>query len=204
MIGLGYWIEITPIGILLLIGYIIVDCIRQKTSNLLRRVILYSFLFYLLFVVQYTTGGFHFPPQEHFYGTAIFQWVPFYFVSDLLQTYQLRGADWYFWDSVQITFYNLIMLLPLGVYLAVLFNIRTIKKAVLIILSVSFAIEIYQVAFSYFGLVFPRSFNVDDIILNTLGGTVGYYIGKLVLIRWFHRVEVKFRREESKTVQEVE
>jgi glycopeptide antibiotics resistance protein len=189
MTCLGYWIEITPIGILLLIGYIIVDCIRHKTSNLLRRFIFYSFILYLLFVFQYTTGGFHFPPQENFYGKAIFQLVPFYFVSDLLQSYQLRGLDWFFWKSVQITLYNLIMLFPLGVYLAALFNVRTIKKATLIILAVTFTIEIYQVVFSYFGLVIPRSFNVDDIILNTLGGMAGYYISKLVLLRWFHRVK---------------
>ena len=32
--------------------------------------------------------------------------------------------NWFFWNSVRLTLYNVIMLLPLGVYLKVLFNKR--------------------------------------------------------------------------------
>jgi len=84
---------------------------------------------------------------------------------------------------MRISFYNFIMLMPLGIYLAVLFNVKTLKKAALIVFFVSLTIEIYQLAFSYLGLVYPRSFNVDDIILNSLGGVAGYYISKLVFTR---------------------
>jgi glycopeptide antibiotics resistance protein len=77
------------------------------------------------------------------------------------------------------------MLFPLGVYLKVLFNKKEIRKAALIILLVPFVIETYQIVFSYFGLVFPRAFDVDDIMLNTLGGVVGYYVGAVVWERWF-------------------
>jgi hypothetical protein len=131
----GYMIDVIPLGILLLFIFIIIDCFRHKVANLLNRVLFYSFLFYLLFTFHYTTGYFHYPPRE--VGTLIFQLVPFQFTFDLLNIYQLRGLDWFFWSIVRINFNNLIMLLPLGIYLAVLFNKKTLKNVALIILSVS-------------------------------------------------------------------
>ena len=44
-------------------------------------------------------------------------------------------------------------------------------------------IETYQAIFSYFGLVMMRTFNVDDLILNTLGGVLGYYTYKALIPR---------------------
>jgi len=43
-------------------------------------------------------------------------------------------------------------------------------------LIISFSIEVYQTIFTYFGLTMFRQFNVDDILLNTLGAILGFYI----------------------------
>lgn len=173
-------VEVVPVGILLLIIYIIIDCIRNKTANLLRRVIFYSFLLYILYVFQYTTGGLHFPPRQ-FVETVLFQPLPFKFVSDWIQAYQPGGSNWFFWYSVKMALYNAIMLLPLGVCLRVLFNVKEIGKAAVVILLTSIFIELYQVVFTYFGLVFSRAFDADDIILNTFGGVAGYFACAVVL-----------------------
>ena len=68
------------------------------------------------------------------------------------------------------------MLLPLGVYLAILYNIKRLKKVILIIFMTSLTIEIYQFILGYYGFVFARSFNIDDLLLNTLGGALGYIV----------------------------
>lgn len=182
---MGGLVDVAPIGILLLTIYIIIDCIRNKTTNLLRRVTLYSFVVYIIYVFQYTTGGFHYPPQQQFYGTIIIQPHPFQFVLEWIHAYQLGELNWFFWNSVRLTLYNVIMLLPLGVYLKVLFNKIEIRKAAVVILLVSIFIEIYQIIFSYYGLVILRAFDIDDIILNTFGGVAGYYASTVVLKRWF-------------------
>ncbi|WP_412766334.1 VanZ family protein [Sutcliffiella cohnii] len=41
---------------------------------------------------------------------------------------------------------------------------------------------------SYFGYIFPRSFNVDDLILNTIGGVVGYFVFEQMKKFFFHKI----------------
>jgi glycopeptide antibiotics resistance protein len=176
----GYLIDFIPVGTLLLIIYIIYDFFRHKTAGILKRIILYSFILYLIYVFQYTTGGFHIPPQD-FYRAVTFQPIPFQFVSDWLQEYRTYGLAWFFSKFI---FYNLIMLFPLGVYLAVFFNVQNLKKAIFCIFTASLAIETYQIIFSYFGLVFLRTFNVDDLLLNTVGGAAGFYAGRIIWEKW--------------------
>jgi glycopeptide antibiotics resistance protein len=69
---------------------------------------------------------------------------------------------------------NFVMLLPLGIYLPLLYT--RLRKAysffavLLICFLVSDGIELLQLATSY------RSADIDDVILNTLGGGTGFII----------------------------
>jgi glycopeptide antibiotics resistance protein len=73
---------------------------------------------------------------------------------------------------------NLVMLLPLGIFLPLLY--RRLRKAaaffvvVFICFLASAGIELLQLATSY------RSADVDDLFLNTLGGTAGFIIYLIV------------------------
>ncbi|WP_235550237.1 VanZ family protein [Paenibacillus sp. Soil724D2] len=156
-----------------MILYVLVDFIRNKTNNVIRRAIFYSFIFYLLFVVQVTTGGIIFPPQ---YDPALvlMQLIPFYFIGDLINIYRNNGFDWFFWNSVKLSFYNIIMFTPLGVYLPLLFKLKRISKSILAVFLVSLIIESSQLILGYLGFIRGREFDIDDLILNTLGGAIGY------------------------------
>ena len=72
---------------------------------------------------------------------------------------------------------NFIMLLPLGIYLPLLYRkLRSFPGffAILFIcLFVSIGIELLQLVTSY------RSVDIDDVILNTLGGCFGFIIYQL-------------------------
>ncbi|MDQ0887815.1 glycopeptide antibiotics resistance protein [Paenibacillus sp. V4I9] len=98
----------------------------------------------------------------------------FYFIGDWLSIYRNNGLDWSFWNSVKLSLYNLIMLMPLGIYLPMLFKLKRISKSILTVFLVSLTIEISQLILGYLGFVRSREFDVDDLILNTLGGTIGY------------------------------
>ncbi|GAF66668.1 hypothetical protein BTS2_3570 [Bacillus sp. TS-2] len=138
-------------------------------------------------IAQLTTGGIAFPPQND-YGQII-QLIPFYFIIDWLRIYDYNGFDWFFWNSVKLSFYNLIMLAPLGVYLSILFQHTKISKVFLIIFLTSLTIEIAQLILGYFGFVLGRGTNVDDLILNTLGGVIGF-----ILMQFLKRLYVnKFK-----------
>ncbi len=70
---------------------------------------------------------------------------------------------------------NLAMLLPLGIYVPLLFpKVSNFFKVFLICLLVSVSIELMQLITSV------RSTDIDDVILNTSGAIVGYVIYKLL------------------------
>jgi glycopeptide antibiotics resistance protein len=75
---------------------------------------------------------------------------------------------------------NFVMLLPLGIYLPVIY--KRLRKVydffvvLLICFLVSVVIELLQLATSY------RSADIDDVILNTLGGGAGFLIYQLIKV----------------------
>jgi glycopeptide antibiotics resistance protein len=73
---------------------------------------------------------------------------------------------------------NLVMLLPLGIYIPLLFpRLSGFFRVFIICLLVSVAIELMQLITSV------RSTDIDDVILNTSGAVVGYIIYKLARLR---------------------
>ncbi|MFC0561515.1 VanZ family protein [Halalkalibacter alkalisediminis] len=162
---------ITFLGSIVLALYILIDLISNRFKNIKKRIIFYSFIFYLIHVVHFTVGILFYPPIEDTYVKI--QFIPFYFIYDLYLLND-RGNSWYFWNAVKLSFFNLIMLLPLGAYLSLLFRINSIKKAIFITFLVSLFIESYQLILESLGFTVGRTFNVDDLILNTLGGLVGF------------------------------
>lgn len=45
----------------------------------------------------------------------------------------------------------------------------------------SLSIELTQAILSYAGLIIPRAVDIDDIIMNVLGGVFGYIIYSVIL-----------------------
>jgi len=70
---------------------------------------------------------------------------------------------------------NLVMLLPLGIYIPLLFpKLTGFFKVFIICLLVSISIELMQLITSV------RSTDIDDVILNTSGAIVGYLVYKFL------------------------
>ena len=66
---------------------------------------------------------------------------------------------------------NIVGFIPLGILLPVLFrNYNSAKKVIATVFVVSLSFEIVQL-FTVLG-----NFDVDDLMLNTLGGSLGYLI----------------------------
>ena len=65
---------------------------------------------------------------------------------------------------------NIILFVPMGIFLRILFNKSSGNQKTLIVSSlISLAIEILQ-------LLVGRCFDVDDIILNIFGSLLGYML----------------------------
>ena len=74
---------------------------------------------------------------------------------------------------------NLILLAPMGFFVPMLFKekIKNIKQFLLLILIITLSIEILQF------LTLSGTFDIDDIILNTIGAVIVYLIMKMKIIK---------------------
>ncbi|MBQ0139869.1 MAG: VanZ family protein [Kurthia sp.] len=88
----------------------------------------------------------------------------------------LRGNDIGFTNVVSQMFGNIILFLPIGILLPLLTKFfLSATKVIITTLIISLLFECIQIVF---GL---GNFNVDDVIYNTVGGTIGYLIWRHVI-----------------------
>ncbi|QXE18587.1 VanZ family protein [Clostridium sp. 001] len=120
-------------------------------------------------------------------GTKHIQLVPLKFVVDILSEtkVQLIKPSTYFHLFKERAFlqavFNGVLLLPLGIYLSYYFK-NNIKKTILISFCVSLFFELTQLSGLYGFYNAPyRIFDVDDLMLNTLGGYLGYMIAPVFM-----------------------
>lgn len=74
---------------------------------------------------------------------------------------------------IKNVFGNIILFLPYGFYLSYFTKIRKARYALGFSIFISFAVEIIQYRIG-------RVFDIDDIILNVIGGILGYYIYQIM------------------------
>jgi len=134
---------------------------------------------------------YYYVPQE---GQGFFNLATWQLNSNLIpfrNTYEyVMGADRFNVDIIiNNTLGNVLIFIPLGIFLPVLFKkYQSLNQVVVGSMIITFTIEVLQF-FLQIG-----QFDIDDIILNTIGGAVGFIIIKQVmrvakLSRWtiFHK-----------------
>lgn len=96
--------------------------------------------------------------------------VPLRESAALLRYYVRHGL----WDAVWINFPgNIIMFLPIGLFAGLLADKPRWWKGTLWAFALSFLIEFFQ-------LFVSRGTDIDDLILNTLGGLLGHWAYLLI------------------------
>ena len=163
------------LSILLLFAWIIFVTVRRKQDNFLQVTIQASFFIYIFAVLQLTGYFILFKEtSSHGWWDKMNQRIE---THDRVNLEPFKTIDIYQTWGKQILG-NFVMLLPLGIYLPLIY--RRFRKAyhffvvLLICFLVSVAIELLQLATSY------RSTDIDDVILNTLGGGAGFLIYQLI------------------------
>lgn len=152
--------------------FVIIDTFKRKQSSIPLLFVQASFYVYILCVYYLTL--FPLSVENGFSNTYWIRGiniVPFNIFSDYsLLERQIVG--------------NFIMLMPLGIYIHFLYkSIAIAIKALLVLVLVSFTIEITQLIFS------AGTTDIDDIILNTVGGFIAYLCFKLAIS--FHRKRIE-------------
>lgn len=135
--------------------------------------------------------------------TKHFQLIPFYFIYEIVQSGKIIWADPSTYTNIVRhsaflpAFLNVLILLPLGVYMRYfLRNTLTVKRMFLIGFLVSLFFETTQITGLYGIYNCPyRLFNVDDLILNTLGAVIGFLIAPAILALFPSKKQVMKKSE---------
>jgi len=163
------------LSVLLLFAWIIFVTLRRKQDNYLQVTVQASFFIYVFAVLQLTGYFILFKEiSSHDWWDKMNHRI---IRHDRVNLEPFKTIDIYQTFGKQVLG-NFVMLLPLGIYLPLLYT--RLRKAysffavLLICFLVSVCIELLQLATSY------RSTDIDDVILNTLGGGAGFIIYLLI------------------------
>lgn len=176
--------------------FIIYEYRKYGTFLFRKALILYSFVFYLL--CAYFLVILPLPPRAEVaqYTSQIIELRPFYSVVHFLDETVLNIHDPSTFvpalkqGVVLEPLFNVLLLVPFGVYLRYFFKLP-FKKVVFASFLLSLFFELTQLTGLYF--IYPRPYrlaDVNDLINNTLGGIVGYAVTPMLTFLFPSRDEL--------------
>ena len=174
------------IAFLLSLPYMIYQYHKYGSIPWLRTLVVYSFLLYIINMYCLAILPLPNPEEVAKLTTPRYQLLPFYFIIDLVRhaNTTLQGTTLAFAIVKDPEFYttilNVLMFVPFGIYMRYYFKL-SLKKTILFSFLFSLFIETTQLSGLYF--IYPRPyrlFDVDDLIINTLGGLIGYTIAPII------------------------
>lgn len=171
------------LAFLITVPYMIVNYRKYGSVNKLRTLIIYSFILYLLTI--YLLVILPLPNLEsiHTAYKDMLNLVPFSFAMDFIKDSPFTLSSPATWvmalkhPSFYVPAFNILMLIPFGIYLRYYFKF-SFKKTMLLTALLSLFFELTQLSGLYF--IYPGPYrlgDIDDIIQNTTGGCLGYVIG---------------------------
>lgn len=134
---------------------------RQKLHNLLI-CLMFALYCVILFAILFRASR---PTRE-------INLVPFRTISNYLSRGRIKHIF-----TISNVFGNIILFIPLGIYLSLFNQRRNSKKSVFWVFFISLLVEIVQYTFKM------GTGDIDDVILNTLGGWIGVWIYKILFLK---------------------
>jgi len=175
------------VALLFTLPYILWQYHKYGSVNSYRSIIVYSLLLYLM--SAYFLVILPLPSIETVSKMTkpSYNLQPFHLISEIMNRTNFHVSDFatYFPTLknpvVYEAIFNIILTLPFGVYLHYYFKCD-FKRTFFYSFCFALFFELTQLSGLYF--IYPRSyrvFDVDDLILNTSGGVIGYFVGSLFL-----------------------
>ena len=172
------------LAFLITLPYLLVQYHKYGSVPLIRSSIVYTFILYLL--TAYFLVILPLPSKEEVLTmpTKVPQLIPLAFLGDFVTSFKETSSVVNFLKSpiVYTTLFNIVITIPFGIYLRYYFK-KKVSTTIIYTFLLSLYFEITQLTGLY-GL-YPKAyrlFDVDDLIINTLGGVIGYLITPLVTI----------------------
>ncbi|HPF87263.1 MAG TPA: VanZ family protein [Candidatus Limiplasma sp.] len=172
------------VALMITIPYFIVQYHRYGSVLLLRMAVWYSFILYMMCVVFLTMLPIPASASDAAAQHTQPQYIPLQSIRSWLSDAGFSLLDPSTWKdtfysrSAFILFANVVMMVPLGIYLRYYFTCN-FGKTLVITFGFSLILELIQLS-GLFGLysVAYRTFDVDDLLTNTLGGVIGFWLAR--------------------------
>ena len=176
------------IAFILTIPFLIYQYRKYGAIPILKSIIFYSFILYL--ITAYYLVMLPLPSIEYVKNlkTSYTQLVPFQFIKDITATVSFNVNNiedfikLFSHSTIYVVVFNFLLTLPLGVYLKYYFN-KKWYQTIIFSFMLSLFFELTQLSGLYG--IYPRPyrlFDVDDLIVNTLGGLFGHLITPLFTV----------------------
>ena len=176
------------IAFILTLPFLVYEYRKFGSIHIIKSVVFFSFILYI--ITAYFMVILPLPKIEDVlkYKGNIAQLHPFRFINDITVTTNFKVNDlnsllrFLNKSTVYTVILNFLLLLPFGVYLRYLFD-RKWYQSIILSFLLSLFFELTQLTGLYG--IYPRPyrlFDVDDLIINTLGGFFGFLITPLLTV----------------------
>lgn len=166
---LGYIVMVFPIiaiiSLFIIFPIFLYDKHNKCKHSAIRYVVLFAFIGYCISLVYLTILWYYpnisFHPEYRFYNLRPFIWIS--------ETYEMGVRR-----MMQQLVLNIGMYIPYGLLLPMIFKkLRKISTHFIVVLLTTLSIEIIQ-------FIIGRSADIDDVIMNCLGGISGYLLYRIL------------------------
>lgn len=195
------------IALLFTIPFLLSQYHRYGAISFLKAVIIYLFIFYMISAYFLVILPLPKISEVAKMTSPRMQLIPFCFIIDFIEhssftitnihTYIPAIKESYFYVPI----FNIILTIPFGMFLRYYFQCN-LKKVLIYSFLLSLFFELTQLSGLYF--IYPRGyrlFDVDDLLLNTCGGAVGYFLSQPIIKMMPQIDEINSKiKEKGKTV----
>jgi len=136
---------------------------NKKKRSLLKWVCFLAYLLFLGYLLFYSAGFDRVEHEDYRYNLVLFQEIGRYYY------YGIRSGNWNLF--ILNVLGNIVVFMPIGMFLPSLFSrCKNIFFTTILSLEISLCVELVQL------ITKVGSFDVDDLLLNTLGGVCGFIV----------------------------
>lgn len=172
--------NIVPLAFLFLLIYIFIDIFfdyfRKVEKINKKRVILYSFIFYLICLIQIKFGGFTLPQNPADISRTFISTNDWFGIFDMMN---FKISMWSYSSMV----YNVILFIPLGIFLFLLFNLISNKKAISMVILSCLVIDVARLLLGWTGFTISsvRYLDIVYLLFNISGGVLSIFLVKYIV-----------------------
>lgn len=178
-------------GIVIFFGLFIYDIIKYKRNMQPFQLLIYKAMLYIYLFMLIDITFFDIPFQSKLLNDlrasgyeSEYNFIPFYSIKNIINHNPIENL-------VKQIGGNLILLIPLGIYVPVAYEkCRKLRCFSILMLSVSLSIEAIQFLLGEIMNYHYRTVDIDDIILNVTGSLIGFIIS-LLYIKFIRLLEKK-------------